>query len=236
MPLDWARIEAICFDVDGTLSDTDNHMVAGIVNSLRGLRWLIPETAQAKVARTVVMTIESPGNFLYNLADRLGIDQTVYNLSDWLNRHTRQRKPRNFWIIPGVEEVLVEFGHHFPLSIVSARGRQGTEAFLNQFQLSSHFQAVATSQTCRHTKTFPDPLIWAAERMAVSVESCLMVGDTVVDIKAGKAAGAQTAGVLCGFGTRRELERAGADILLDSPCGLIDSYRSHYQTHKDKMQ
>ena len=236
MPLDWERIKAICFDVDGTLSDTDNHLVASIVNSLRGLRWLIPETAQTKVARAVVMTIETPGNFLYNVADRLGIDQTAYNLADWVNRHTRRRKPGKFWIIPGVEEVLVEFEHHFPLSIVSARGRLGTEAFLDQFQLSSRFRAVATSQTCRHTKPFPDPLIWAAERMAVSAENCLMVGDTVVDIKAGKAAGAQTAGVLCGFGTRRELERAGADILLDSPSGLIDSYRSFNHPHKDKMQ
>ena len=42
-----------------------------------------------------------------------------------------------------------------------------------------------------------------------------MVGDTVVDIQAGKAAGAQTVGVLCGFGTQRELERAGADSLVE---------------------
>ena len=236
MPLDWERIKAICFDVDGTLSDTDNHMVASLVKSLRGIRWLIPETAQTQVIRAVVMTIESPGNFLYNLADRLGIDQTVIKLSDWLNRHTRRRKPEQFWIIPGVEELLVEFGHRFPLSIVSARSRLGTEAFLNQFQLSSRFQAVATSQTCRHTKPFPDPLLWVAARLDVRAENCLMVGDTVVDIKAGKAAGAQTAGVLCGFGTRRELERAGADILLNSTSDLSESYRSSNHMQKDKLQ
>ena len=42
MPLDWERIKAICFDVDGTLSDTDNHMVDSLVKSLHGIRWLIP--------------------------------------------------------------------------------------------------------------------------------------------------------------------------------------------------
>ena len=236
MPLDWERIKAICFDVDGTLSDTDNHMIASIVRSLRGIRWLIPEKVQKKVVRDIVMTVESPGNFLYNLADRLGIDHMVLRLSDWLSRHARRRKPEKFWIVPGVEEVLVELEHHFPLSIVSARGHLGTEAFLDQFQLSARFQAVATSQTCRHTKPFPDPLIWAAERMAVRAEDCLMVGDTVVDIKAGKAAGAQTAGVLCGFGTRRELERAGADILLNSTSDLIKSYRSYNHLQKEKLQ
>jgi HAD superfamily hydrolase (TIGR01549 family) len=229
MPLDWERIKAICFDVDGTLSDTDNHMVDSLVKSLRGIRWLIPESTQTMIIRTVVMSIESPGNFLYNLADRLGIDQVALNLSDWLNQHTRRRKPENFWIVPGVEELLVELGNRFPLSIVSARSRLGIEAFLDQFQLTSRFQAVATSQTCRHTKPFPDPVIWAASQMGVRAEDCLMVGDTVVDIQAGKAAGAQTVGVLCGFGTQRELERAGADSLLNSTGDLLELFRSSLQ-------
>jgi len=52
--------------------------------------------------------------------------------------------------------------------------------------------------------------------MGVPPENCLMVGDTTVDIRAGRAAGAQTVGVLCGFGYREELERAGADAILNS--------------------
>ena len=49
-----------------------------------------------------------------------------------------------------------------------------------------------------------------------------MVGDTVVDIKAGKQAGAQTVGVLCGFGELDELEKAGADLILESTPQLYD--------------
>jgi phosphoglycolate phosphatase len=49
-----------------------------------------------------------------------------------------------------------------------------------------------------------------------------MVGDTVVDILAGKKAGTQTVGVLCGFGEKRELERAGADLILPSTTDLAD--------------
>lgn len=43
-----------------------------------------------------------------------------------------------------------------------------------------------------------------------------MVGDTTVDIRAGKSAGAQTAGVLCGFGEERELKHFGADLILQN--------------------
>jgi phosphoglycolate phosphatase len=58
--------------------------------------------------------------------------------------------------------------------------------------------------------------------MGVDPQACLMVGDTTVDIRAGRAAGAQTIGVLCGFGTQRELERAGADLIVSSTADLAE--------------
>jgi phosphoglycolate phosphatase-like HAD superfamily hydrolase len=49
-----------------------------------------------------------------------------------------------------------------------------------------------------------------------------MIGDTIVDIRSGKAAGAQTVAVLCGFGSQRELRRAGADLILSSTPDLLE--------------
>ncbi len=48
-----------------------------------------------------------------------------------------------------------------------------------------------------------------------------MVGDTPVDIRAGKAAGAQTVGVLCGFGRRPSCGREGADLILPNTSDLL---------------
>jgi phosphoglycolate phosphatase len=56
--------------------------------------------------------------------------------------------------------------------------------------------------------------------MQVPPEACLMVGDTIVDIQAGKAAGAQTIGLLCGFGEEHELRRRGADMILSTTSEL----------------
>jgi phosphoglycolate phosphatase len=47
-----------------------------------------------------------------------------------------------------------------------------------------------------------------------------MVGDTTVDVKAARRAGAWSAAVLCGFGERQELERAGAHVVLNSTADL----------------
>jgi phosphoglycolate phosphatase-like HAD superfamily hydrolase len=56
----------------------------------------------------------------------------------------------------------------------------------------------------------------------VPVERCLMVGDTTADIRAARAAGARSIGVLCGFGQHEELERAGADLILETTGDLMD--------------
>jgi N-acetyl-D-muramate 6-phosphate phosphatase len=110
--------------------------------------------------------------------------------------------------------MLVKFGQRYPLAIVSARDSRTTNLFLEQFGLSPFFKCIATSQTCKHTKPFPDPILWAAQKMNVPPEACLMVGDTTVDIRAGKAAGAQTIGVLWGFGEEPELRHYGADMIV----------------------
>ncbi len=72
--------------------------------------------------------------------------------------------------------------------------------------------------------------------MDVPATSCLMVGDTVVDIITGKKAGAQTVGVLCGFGEKKELERAGADLILDSTADLMDYLLAQLNRHDCKSR
>ena len=56
--------------------------------------------------------------------------------------------------------------------------------------------------------------------MGVLPEECLMVGDTTVDMLAGKNARTQTVAVLCGFGEKKELEALKPDLLLDTTAQL----------------
>lgn len=171
------------------------------------------------------MELETPGNFLYYLLDCVGLDALAGKVYNWVNHSLLRPRPKKFLMIPGTRETIENLAIKYPLSVVSSRDRRGTLAFLETFDLLQHFKAVATSQTCRFTKPFPDPVIWAAGEMGVKPEECLMVGDTVVDIRAGRAAGAQTVGVLCGFGEEYELARAGADLILPSPEHLLEFFR-----------
>ncbi len=222
MPLDIPRIRALCFDVDGTLSDTDDQFVQKLTGWLHPMRFLFSGGNPLPFARRLVMTTERPGNILLGIPDRLGIDDEIAAFGDWLYRRGLGKNPQPFLLVPGVNDLLSRLQPHFPMSVVSARGQRTTQIFLNQYQLDPFFQSVATGQTCRRTKPHPDPILWAAAQMQTPPENCLMIGDTTVDIRAGKAAGAQTVGVLCGFGEEDELRRAGADLILPNTAALTD--------------
>jgi len=214
MPLFVSRIRAICFDVDGTLSDTDDQMVAQFVKFLRPVNFLLRKQPLPFVARPMVMTLESPAHILMGVPDFLGLDEPAAWLFSGINRAIWRWRRNNFLLVSGVREMLQSLSQHYPLAVVSTRDAISTRAFLEQYDLLPFFKCIATAQTCFHTKPFPDPILWAARQMNVPPEACLMVGDTSVDMRAGRAAGAQKVGVLFGFGERVELQKYGADLIL----------------------
>lgn len=219
MTLDLARIQALCFDVDGTLSDTDDLYVEKFLPFFRFSR------DPARAARRFVMWAEAPGNLLMGIPDHLGLDDELHRLYDWLN-HRFPRPLKHFRLVPGVREMLEQLSPRYPMAIVSARDDRTTRVFLDQSGLASCFQVVVTAITAEHTKPYPDPIYFAAHKMGVQPENCLMIGDTTVDILAGKRAGAQTVGVLCGFGERPELEKSGADLILENTSDLTGALRA----------
>jgi len=228
MTLDIPRIKALCFDVDGTLSDTDDYYAQKIVRFLP--RFLFRDPVHT--ARRLVMWIESPGNALLGFADRVGIDDEMVAVIDWINRH-RKSPLKKYLIVPGVEEMFIHMQGRYPMAVVSARDEKSTMRFLTQFDLCKYFEVIITGLSASHTKPYPDPILLAAQRMGVKPQECLMIGDTTVDMRAGKAAGAQTLGVLCGFGEEDELEQLGADLILKSTSdltGLFIPEEIHKQT------
>jgi HAD superfamily hydrolase (TIGR01549 family) len=220
MPLQVSRIRAICFDVDGTLSDTDDLYVRKLERILQPFRVLFPHQDTYHAARRLVMWSEAPGNYLIGIPDTFGIDDEIAAMMEWLTRH-HPRPMKHFLLIPGVKDMLQALSRRYPLAIVSARDGASTQLFLDQFELSSFFQIIVTAQTAEHTKPYPDPIFYAAKALNVPAEACLMVGDTTVDIRSGRKAGAQTVGVLCGFGEEGELRKRGADMILSSTAELV---------------
>jgi HAD superfamily hydrolase (TIGR01509 family) len=203
--------------VDGTLSDTDDLYVQKVSKFFPRFLFKDPDHA----ARRFVMWVEAPGNALLGLADTLHLDDEMIAVIHWLNRR-RKHSDKKFLLVPGVDEMLKQLHGHMPMAVVSARDEKGTMRFLEQYDLVKYFDTIVTGLSAVHTKPYPDPVLLAARKMNVLPENCLMIGDTTVDIRAGKSAGAQTLGVLCGFGEEPELRQIGADEIVEDTTKLLE--------------
>jgi phosphoglycolate phosphatase len=222
MPIDKSKIQAIFFDVDGTLRDTDDQYVDRVSNILRPLRFILPRKDPQSTARFLVMRMEGPINGLINFADILGLDAALHRFFEFFSPRKNKADNNNYILIEGVEGLLKNLVKRYPLAIVTARSEKSTIEFLEGTNLSQYFEHVASALTTSRGKPRPDPIYWAARQMNIEPEKCLMVGDTVVDIIAGKSAGAQTIGVLSGFGEEKELRQKGADLILPSVAEIED--------------
>ena len=208
---DPSRVRAVCFDIDGTLLETDDVLVAR-------LERFLPLGHAA--ARRLVMAAESPANALLTWIDRLGMSEGLAPFLDRLHRWRGLGTVDTFRPVEGSMEAVRRLAERYPIALATAREARSASAFMEAFRLRSLVACVASARTTRRGKPHPAPILWVAERLGVPPRACLVVGDTTVDIRAGRTAGAQTVGVLCGFGARGELERAGADLILHSVAEL----------------
>jgi len=234
MPLDLARIDALVFDIDGTLADTDDHLVAQIAAVLDAIPMMSGRRA-TELARLLVMSAETPVNAVYGALDRFGLDDhlsVVKRRVTELLAHIRGQRDRSeehppeaadevpHDMVPGVEEMLRVLAEHYPISCMSTGGEPRIRAFLAHYGVDDLFAAVVGAQTTPRMKPYPDPLLFCADAMGVAPERCLVIGDTTVDMATARAGGAQAVGVLCGFGTEGELRATGADLILATTSDL----------------
>lgn len=222
MTLDVKQIKGLCFDIDGTLRDTDDQFVEKLSRYLNPISRVMSGYSSKVAARKIVMLMESPATYLFGLPDRFGVDHYVVRFLDFIHQSGNKNEKGDHPIIEGVIEMISFLSGYYPMSIVSNRDEKSTKSFIDTYDLADKFHVVVTGQTCRYGKPSPEPVLYAAEKMGVPAENCLMIGDTTVDIKAAKGVGAQSVGVLCGFGEREELKKQGANLILDNPIELMD--------------
>lgn len=211
-------VEALFFDLDGTLIDTDDSAVETLS---RRLRPFVGQRAP-RLARRLLMDAETPGNALVTLLDWLHLDLPLMRATDWLRRRRGVYPAEEFRLIPGVEQAVARLGERYPVALVTTRSHYHIDRFLEQFPAIAN--VVRTScglQDTRRLKPHPAPIQEAARRLGVSTAHCIMVGDTPVDMRSAVRAGAWGVGVLSGFGRRDELLRAGAQVILPSSAELI---------------
>lgn len=210
MPNPRLKVKAIIFDLDGTLVDS------------RGAYSEAAETAFASTGQKMVdarTVTEIPKRLEQDLPiDDLivGIDVKKFKeiyLRAYYQATTRKTRP-----FPKIAGTLEKLSSKAKLAVTTRRNIPEKEVTreLAEFGLAKYIQKIITSQDTLKPKPSPEALIRCARHLDVRIRDCAVVGDSVVDIKAGKNAGAQTVAVLSGIFSREELEREKPDLILQS--------------------
>ena len=214
------HVKALLLDLDGTLVDSSEALkAAGRAGFLAlGLSDFNDERIAFEVARKLEQ--DMPIDELFSKF-KVGKDAEERFLPAYLNAYYSAVISRSKPFLK-TKETLEALSTRFSLALITLRYvvREQIIDELEHLGLKKFFHAVVTALDVEKPKPFPDALLVAAEQLHVPVNDCAIVGDSIVDIQAGKAAGAKTIAVLTGLFSRAELAALGPDLIIDSVADL----------------
>ena len=124
-------------------------------------------------------------------------------------------------LYPGVREGLDYLkAAGFAVGCVTNKAEQFTIPLLKDLVIYEDFSIVVSGDTLEHKKPHPAPLLHAAEFFGVQPGDSLMVGDSVNDVKAARAAGFMIACVPYGYNHGDDIRDAEPDLVIDTLADL----------------
>ncbi len=210
-------VKAVLFDLDGTLIDSDDAAIQTWARRLKPVDWLFRNRDPKPFLRHLIMGGEGWVNGALTALDYVGLDGVVFALRDAL-RTVWRGKREDFLPVDDIGPMLERLGERYRLGVVTTRSREDALAFLRQIGFDGRFEVIIAREDVRRLKPHPQPVRKAAEALGLSPAQVVMVGDTALDVRSAKAAGAQAVGVLCGLGMLDDLARA--DLILATTADL----------------
>lgn len=120
-------------------------------------------------------------------------------------------------LYPGVREGLdYLLGAGYPLGCVTNKPAQFTLPLLATLGIRDAFGIVVSGDTLPEKKPSPAPLLHAAQHFGVAPADALMIGDSVSDVKAARAAGFRIVCTSYGYNHGRDIREANPDAVIDS--------------------
>ncbi|OWJ97235.1 phosphoglycolate phosphatase [Pseudomonas sp. A46] len=211
------RLQAVLFDMDGTLLDSAPDFIA-ICQAMRSDRGLPPMDgkvirdvvsggAGAMVAAAFDLTQGAPGH------EELRLEFLERYLSDC----AVLTRP-----FDGIEELLADIeAANLTWGVVTNKSLRFAERIMAQLGLAERSAVLICPDHVKNSKPDPEMLFLACSQLNIDPASVLYIGDDLRDIEAGRAAGTRTAAVSYGYIHPEDNPKHwGADVVVDHPLEL----------------
>ena len=216
-------VDAVIFDMDGTLIDSIDIYFAIVENALEKLD--LPP-----VSRDIILAAAESETFNWELVLPREVLKGNENIIDdaWgvINEIAPQMFADHLDLIKGADRVLQKVSSNgLKIGIVTSTQRHYLETKMLPIKkagVDKLIEIIITSDDVEKRKPAPDPLIACAKKLDIPPAKCVYVGDTTTDMQAGKAAGMRTVGVLTGFDDHDALNQEMPDAIIKSIKDLKD--------------
>ena len=217
-------VKAVTIDLDGTLLDTVSDLAAAANVMLAELER--PPLAEAQI-RTFV------GKGIVNLVQRTlaghidGVAEPALmeRAMPIFERCYTQMNGRHTTIYPGVKEGLERLRKlGIPLACVTNKSTRYTLPLLDMVGFAPYFEQVVAGDTLARKKPDPAPLLHACEGFGVAPRDMLMIGDSLNDTQAARAAGCPVFCVTYGYNEGHDVRTLDTDAVvatLDEAARLV---------------
>ena len=207
-------LRTILFDLDGTLIDSVQLILDSYRHTLAAHG--LPPVSDDEWLRGVGTPLSAQ---FAPWRDDQGTMEAMINTYREYNLANHDRMVREF---PGVVEAVRGVrARGLKTGLVTSKARQGALRGLRLVGLDDAMDVLVCADEVRNAKPHPEPVETAVRLLQADASTTLYVGDSIHDLRSGRAAGVRTAAVLWGPFTRAHLAPGEPDYWLEHPKGLL---------------
>jgi phosphoglycolate phosphatase len=191
-----SRTKAIVFDFDFTLGDASRGIHDCINNGLTNLGFdpVSYEESNGSIGKSL------PDTFVHFVGEEhRGKSDDFYRFFMKKAMDVMVEKCVMYPQVPGLLEHLTRRG--FMLGVASTKHRHRINEILSKNNLTHYFSGIVGGEDVTYHKPNPECLEKIMQKLGVSSDECIYVGDNIVDAKAANTAGVGFIGVLTGVGS-----------------------------------
>jgi phosphoglycolate phosphatase len=212
----------VLFDLDGTLLDTASDIARALnrVFSEHDLTPLPVADVSRMIGRGSPMLIDSATRAR---GRRFSDDEKAGMLERFFHHYgeLEERDESDAQPYAGVPEALRRLHDaHLRIGVVTNKQHRFASALLQRLNLMPWIDVVVGGDTCERRKPDPQPLLFACQALGVSPSQILMVGDSINDVAAARAAGIPVACVPYGYNEGRDPRLLACDVMIETLADL----------------
>jgi 2-phosphoglycolate phosphatase len=212
------RYKAVLFDLDGTLINSATDLVNSVQHALRQVT---PER-EVPDGDDILIQVGKPLEVILRELQYPHDPASTTKFVDTYRAHYAEHFNEHTKLYPGVTETLESLRRAGArLALVTTKHQVQADFTAKESGLLQYFDYVHGWQEGREHKPHPEPVLTALARLGAEPGQAIMVGDSEMDIEAGKAAGTATCGVTHGFRPVWFLRSLAPDYLLSSIVDLL---------------